>query len=205
MTRHTRVAAVVTALALAVSLAGWGWFASEQARAGWWTFGQHVAITPDDQGWAHVDTLSVRLTGAEAVASIGEEQAPAGFEFLALDLQVETQPPAEAETDADSGAESDAEADANADADADAPRRLSTCEVQVRDEQGRLFLAGEEVPYEDPYVSSLTCGTSDPDEDPVPRNQSLLVLVPVEAELVSVRVDAMEFPPARFLELPLPR
>lgn len=197
MTRHTRVAAMVAALALAGSLAGWGWFASEQARAGWWTFGQHVAITPDDQGWAHVDTLSVRLTGAEAVSSIGEEQAPAGFEFLALDLQVETQPPAEVETDAD--------ADSGAAADADAPRPLSTCEVQVRDEQGRLFLAGEEVPYEDPYVSSLTCGTSDPDEDPVPTDQSLLVLVPVGAELVSVRVDAMEFPPARFLELPLPR
>lgn len=74
----------------------------------------------------------------------------------------------------------------------------------MRDTQGRLFLAGREVPYADPYDSSLTCGTADPQEDPVPPSQSVLVLVPADAELVSVRVDAREFPPARFIEFPLP-
>lgn len=168
---------IVATLVLLASLAGWGWFATEQAREGWWTLGEHVAVAPDAQGWATVDTLRVRLDGAEPVAVVEEEEAPAGFTYLALDFRVE--------------------------APTQGPLKLSTCEVQARDEQGRLFLAGEEVPRADPYESSLMCGTSDPDEDPVPGRQSVLVLVPDDAQLVSVRVDAREFPAARFIELPL--
>ena len=166
---------VVAAVALVVSLAGWGWFASEQGREAWWAFGQNVAVEPDGTGWASIDTLSVRLEAVETVPVVDEEQPPAGFQFLALDFSVDTGTPTD----------------------------LSSCEVQVRDDRGRLFLAGEEVPRADPYESSLTCGTSDPEEEPVPTAQSVLVLVPVDAELISVRVDGREFPPARFIELPL--
>lgn len=174
--RRGRAASVVAAGALVLSLGGWGWFASEQAREAWWAFGQHVAVGPDDEGWASLETVSVRLAGVDTVPVVDEEEPPAGFEFLAVELLVEPSTPTE----------------------------LSSCEVQVRDDQGRLFLAGEAVPRGEDYASSLTCGTSDPAEDPVPTRQSVLVLVPVDAELVSVRVDAREFPPARFLELPLP-
>lgn len=173
---RARIPAVIAAVALVISLAGWGWFASEQGREAWWAFGQNVAVGPDDQGWAGIDTVSVRIEGADTVPVVDEESPPDGFEFLALDFRV----------------------------DAATPTELSRCEVQVRDERGRLFLAGTEVPRGDPYDSSLTCGTADPEEDPVPPSQSVLVLVPVDAELVSVRVDAREFPPAEFIELPLP-
>lgn len=170
-----RVGTVLAAVVLVMALAGWGWFATAQARAGWWAFGEHVAIGPDARGWANTDTLSVRLTGAETMPEVAEEQPPAGFAYLAVELQVE----------------------------ATTPTELTRCQVEVLDRQGRLFRAGQEVPGADPYVSSLTCGSPDP-EDPVPTRQSLLVLVPADAELVSVRVTALELPPARFIELPLP-
>lgn len=173
--RHGRLGAAVAAAVLVLALAGWGWFATEQARAGWWTFGEHVAVGPEGQGWASTDALSLRLAGVETVPEVDEERPPAGFTYLAVELQV----------------------------DATTPTELTRCTVQVLDRQGRLFRAGQEVPGADPYASSLTCGSSDP-EDPVPTRQSLLVLVPADAELVSVRVGALEFPPARFIELPLP-
>ncbi|WP_109472479.1 hypothetical protein [Ornithinimicrobium cavernae] len=166
---------VVAVIALLLSLAGWGWFATEAARTGWWTFGEHVAVGPEEQGWASIDTLSVRLTSAGRAVGL-EEEPPAGYVFLALDLQVES-----TETEL-----------------------FRMCDVEVRDAQGRLFRAGREVPSTDPYESSLTCGTSDPEEDPVPTTASMLVLVPVDAELTSLRVVSREFPPARFIELPLP-
>ncbi|USQ80357.1 hypothetical protein NF556_01450 [Ornithinimicrobium faecis] len=173
---HGRRSTIVAAVVLVLSLSGWGWFASEQAREAWWAFGQNVAVGPDGQGWASLDTVSVRLDGADTVPIVDEEAPPDGFEFLALDFTV----------------------------DAATPTELSTCEVQVRDTQGRLFLAGAEVPRDDAFDSSLMCGTSDPEEDPVPASQSVLVLVPVDAALDSVRVDAREFPPAEFIELPVP-
>ena len=164
-------------LGLVISLAGWGWFASGNAREGWWAFGQHVAIEPDAQGWATVETVRVRLTGAETATEIDGEAPPAGFTYLELDFAVES-----TETEA-----------------------WRTCTVQVRDAEGRLFESGREVPRSDPYLTELTCGTDDPDEDPVPTAQSVLVLVPVDAEPVSVRVDSREFPDATFVEIPLPR
>lgn len=173
---RSRFWTVFCAVVLVGSLAAWGWFASGQARDGWWALGQHVAEGPDDQGVATLDTLGVRLVGVEEVAEVDEERPPAGLRYLAVDLSV-TAPEA-----------SD----------------LTSCEVVLRDDRGRLFEAGVEVPREDPYVTSLTCGTTDPTEEPVPQDQSLLVLVPEDAELDSVRVLARDFPPASFLELPLP-
>lgn len=170
--RRTRV---VAAVVLVLSLAGWGWFASEDARAGWWAFGTHVAVVPDDQGWASIDTVRVRLAGAKTVPDIDGDRAPAGLAYLVLDLEV----------------------------DAGSNEQLSTCDVTVRDRQGRLFLAGEQVPGGDPYTSWLQCGSADVEEDPVPAEQSMVVLVPVGADLTSVRVTATAFPPAQFIELPL--
>lgn len=173
---RSRLWAAVCAVVLIGSLAGWGWFASDQARAGWWAFGQHVAVGPDDQGVATLETLGVRLVGVEEVAEVDEERPPSGLRYLAVDLSVSTHGASE----------------------------LRSCDVLLRDDRGRLFEAGAEVPREDPYVTSLTCGTTDPAEEPVPPDQSLLVLVPDDAELESVRVVTLDFPPARFLELPLP-
>lgn len=174
--RRGRVASTTAVLALVLSLAGWGWFASENARELWWPAGQHVAVEPDEAGWATVDTVSVRLTDAQRVSAVDGNQPPGGFEYLAVDFEVVA-------TDTES---------------------YRSCEVEVRDAQDRLFLAGREVPNGDPYSSSLTCGTSDPADDPVPENQSVLVLVPVDAELESVRVVSREFPPATFVDFPLP-
>ncbi|WP_420114201.1 hypothetical protein [Pseudactinotalea sp.] len=171
-----RVASTTAVLALVLSLAGWGWFASENARTGWWEFGQHVSVEPDQEGWAGVDTVRVRLTGAEIASGIEDYRPPSGFTYLVLDFDVEA---TETET-------------------------YRSCTVEVRDEQGRLFLAGREVPNGDPYSSELMCGTSDPADDPVPGTQSVLVLVPVDAALESVRVDSREFPAATFIELRLP-
>lgn len=173
---RSRFWVAVCTLALIASLVGWGWFASGQARDGWWALGQHVAVGPDDQGVATLESLGVRLLGVEEVAEVDEEQPPAGLRYLAVELSVSAEEASE----------------------------LRSCDVLLRDESGRLFEAGAQVPREDPYVTSLTCGTSDPAEEPVPQDQSLLVLVPEDAELDSVRVVALDFPPARFLELPLP-
>lgn len=172
-----RIASTVSILALVVSLAGWGWLATTNARDGWWSLGQHVAVEPADDGWASVDTLSVRLTGTEVVDSVDDTEPPAGFRFLVLDLEVRS-------TEIENS---------------------RSCTIEVMDNEGRLFLAGQEVPYADPYVSDLICGTSDPGEDPVPGDQSTLVLVPADAELVSVRISSAEFPAATFVELPLSR
>lgn len=206
-TRRGRLIAVV---GLVVSLAGWGWFASEQARTSWWVFGQHVAVGPDDQGWASIDALSVRLAGAEMVPEVEEEQAPAGFAYLVVDLEVETRAEgpettaSETTTSETTGTDAAATGGSGADTSEEAATQpLSSCDVEVRDARGRLFEAGREVPRADPFVTSLRCGTSDPGEDPVPTDQSLVVLVPTDAELSSVRVVAREFPPARFIELPL--
>lgn len=174
--RRRRLTPVVAAGALVLSLAGWGWFASENARAGWWAFGMHVAVAPDSQGWASIDTVRVRLAGAETLPDIDGDPPPAGFAYLALDLEVE----------------------------AGRSEQLSTCDVAVSDQEGRLFLAGHQVPGGDPYTSTLWCGTTDPEEDPVPPRQSMLVLVPVDADLTAVRLAATGFPPAEFIELPLP-
>lgn len=173
---RNRVASTVAVLGLAISLAGWGWFASDNARTGWWTYGQHVAAEVDEQGWASVDTLSVRLSRTATVTAIEESIPPPGFAYLVVDLEVASE-----ETE-----------------------QARSCDVEVLDTEGRLFLAGREVPNGDPYTSSLMCGTSDPAEDPVPTDQSLLVLVPEGAEISSVRVSASDFPPATFIELPLP-
>ncbi|GAB2603931.1 hypothetical protein [Pseudactinotalea suaedae] len=170
-----RVASTAAVLALVGSLAGWGWFASENAREGWWEFGRHVAVEPGDDGWADVDTLSVRLTAADTATTIDGVEPPAGFEYLVLAFDVE----------------------------ATEVELYRSCTVEVLDTQGREFLAGREVPNGDPYTSELMCGTSDPEEDPVPGAQSVLVLVPTGAEPVSVRIDSREFPPATFVELPL--
>lgn len=170
-----RWARVLPAGVLAVSLAGWGWFASEGARSGWWAFGEHVAAGPDDEGWASLDTVRVRLAGVETVAEVDGERPPAGFTYLALEFEV----------------------------DAGSNEALRNCDVAVRDAQGRLFLAGQEVPGGDPYTSWLECGSTDVAEDPVPTEQSLLVLVPADAEPAAVRLTAMAFPPAEFIELPL--
>ena len=172
-----RIASTVSVLGLVISLAGWGWLATTNARDGWWALGQHVAVEPADDGWATVDTLSVRLTGTEMVDSVDDTEPPAGFRFLVLDLEVSS-----TETE-----------------------MSRSCTIEVMDTEGRLFLAGREVPYADPYVPDLTCGTSDPREDPVPEDQSTLVLVPTDAELVSVRIGSREFPAATFIELSLPR
>jgi hypothetical protein len=174
---HGRVVSTAAVVALVGSLAGWGWFASENAREGWWTHGQHVAVEPDDEGWATIDTVGVRLTGSELASVIDGVGPPTGFEYLVLDFEVTAQ-----ETE-----------------------QFRSCTVEVLDTQGRSFLAGREVPNGDPYTSDLMCGTSDPADDPVPGDQSTLVLVPVGAELVSVRIDSREFPSATFVEIPLPR
>lgn len=183
---------VVSVLALLVSLAAWGWFATEQARVGWWDLGQHSAVEPDEQGWAHLESLGVRLVGVEQVTEVEDEQPPAGYAYLRVDLEVSTEP---ARQDSPGDAE-DATAEETL-----AP--LGACEVQIRDTAGRLFVAAQEVPRGEEFESSLRCGSTDP-EDPVPTDQSLLVLVPDDAEPASVRVDSRDFPPATFIELPLP-
>lgn len=174
--RRGRVASTAALLGLLAALAGWAWFATENAREGWWTFGQHVAIGPDGEGWASIDTVGVALVSVDVATEIDGVSPPTGYEYLVLDFEVEA-----TETE-----------------------QYRSCTVEVRDAEGRQFLAGREVPNGDPYLSELMCGTSDPAEDPVPGAQSTLVLVPVGAELVSVRVDSNEFPPAEFIELPLP-
>ncbi len=175
---RSRVTTVVAAVALVLGLGAWGWFATEDARDGWWALGEHVAITPDDDGWVEVAPVRLRLVGAEADVRTGPGTAPpAGFSYLELTFEVTSE-----ETEA-----------------------YRSCEVEVLDEQGRLFLAGREVPgLGDDYVSELMCGTSDPEDDPVPSTQATLVLVPDDAVPVSVRVDSRDFPPASFVELPLP-
>lgn len=172
--RRTTAIAVV---GLIVSLLVWGWFATANAREGWWAMGDHVALTPDDEGWAGAGPVELRLTESTDDVTVADGSPPAGFRYLELVLEVDS-------TEEESSL---------------------SCDVEVLAADGRLFLAGREVPgLGEDYVSSLTCGTSDPAEYPVEPRQAMLVLLPEDAEPVSVRVSSSAFPPARFVELPLP-
>lgn len=171
--RTTAIAVVGLILALAV----WGWFATANAREGWWAMGDHIALTPDEQGWAGTGPVQLRLAESTDDVTVDDGSPPAGFRYLEIVLEVDS-------TETES---------------------TMSCDVQVLDADGRLFLAGREVPgLGEDYVSSLTCGTSDPAEYPVEPVQAMLVLLPEDAEPVSVRVSSTGFPPARFVELPLP-
>lgn len=172
--RRTTAIAVV---GLVVSLVVWGWFASANARDGWWANGDHIAITPDAEGWVSAAPVSLRLDEVNPDVTVEDGTAPDGFSYLELVLSVDS-------TEQES---------------------WLSCPVQVLAADGRLFLAGREVPgLGDDYVSELMCGTSDPVEEPVPGSQSMLVLLPDGAEPVSVRVGSSTFPPAEFVELPVP-
>jgi hypothetical protein len=175
---RSRAATVVAIVGLVLGLGVWGWFATANAREHWWDRGNHVAVTPDAQGWASIDPVQVRLAAVEDEVTVEDGyEPPSGFTYLELTFEVTS-----SETERSLG-----------------------CEVEVLDAEGRLFLAGREVPgLGDEYVSELICGTSDPVEDPVPPTQSVLVLLPADAVPVSVRVDSREFPPSEFIELPLP-
>lgn len=161
-------------VAAVVLALAWAWTVSENAREHWWDGGEHVALTPSEDSWAAAGPVRVHLLGAEAVDVPGESP-PDGFGYYEIVLAVTVD---------------------------DVTSR--SCEVEVATADGRLFLAGEEVPDgDDAYVSSLTCGTSDPSEEPVPSSESLLVLLPEDAEPVAVRVDAPDFPAASFVEFRL--
>jgi len=172
---RSRRSTAVAAVGLGVSLVVWGWFATANARDGWWAMGDHVAISPDADGWAASAPVTVRLDEVTPDASVADGSAPAGFSYLELVFDVGS-------TEKES---------------------TVSCTVEVLAADGRLFLAGREVPgLGDEYVSELACGTSDPVEYPVPERQAMLVLLPDGAEPVSVRVDSPAFPPAEFIELP---
>lgn len=175
---RSRVGTAAAVIGLLLGLAVWGFFATEDARESWWELGEHVAVTPDEAGWASVDTLQVRLASVDPEVRVEPGyEAPAGFRYLELTFEVSS---------------SEIE-------------QSRSCTVEVLDGEGRLFLAGREVPgLGDGYVSELSCGTSDPAENRVPASQAMLVLLPDDAEPVAVRVDSREFPPATFVELPLP-
>lgn len=102
-----------------------------------------------------------------------DERAPRGYAYLAVTLAV---------TVSDEGSR--------------------TCTVELIDADGRRFEAGAQVPSGEPWTSSLRCGVSESYPE-LPPTQTMLVLLPQEAQPQAIRVLHNDLPSASVIEFPL--
>lgn len=171
--RRRRTLALVLAGTLA--LGALGWQTSEFARESWWSGQPHAALEAgeDLQGFTVTSADVAQLDSVETWE--GTWQVPEGFRLWALSLAVQTQ-----------------------------QDEIFAATVFLEDEQGRVFEAGANTPSAaDDYDEMLEVATPEPDDDPLPPVQRMLVLTPDDSVPAAVRVEGEYSLNPEYLRLPV--
>lgn len=162
------------ALAAALLTAVLAWNASEFAREVWWPVQPHEAVGLSEEH-AGITVTSAAVSALPEVPTWdGPWAAPAGFQLWELSLGVDTH-----------------------------QQEVSTVTVYLEDEQGRLFEAADNVPSVEGYESYLGVALPDPDDDPIPPQQRMLVLTPADVVPAAIRVEAAYALNPAFFRLPV--
>lgn len=162
--RRRRAALVAQVAALVLGLAGTAWFSTEYLREVWPGAGMHVPVPVSEAGTATFAGITVSLVEATdlgATPSLPESdwQPPAGFHAWRVVLETSS-------TNED----------------------VASCEVALIDDRGRQFEANDFVDsFVEGYEWLYDCGVIEP-EDEIGPQQAVLVLVPADAEIRTVRI-----------------
>ncbi|CAM3414957.1 hypothetical protein OCAE111667_08675 [Occultella aeris] len=164
---RSRRATVALAVVGILVLGALGWRVSAEARDTWWNGESHVPVPVDANGVASHEGISIELVGVErldgGVNTYDERwEPPAGTVLWQVGLAVES-----------------------------TNTEIYSLDVLVQDTQGRRFETGNDVPYGvDGVQDSLDVAQPEPDDEPLPDVQYLLVLMPEDAEPATVRLES---------------
>lgn len=162
-------------LAGLLALAALGWQVSEHARESWWPSQPHVALAAGADLQGFT-VSSVQLSRVDSVPTWeGPWRAPDGFQLWSVSLAVQTQ-----------------------------QDEIFAATAYVEDDQGRVFAAGANTPWDaDGYESMLQVAAPAPGDEPLPPVQQLLVLTPADAVPVAVRVEGDYSTNPEFFRIPV--
>lgn len=166
---------VLAALLVVVGLLA-AWQTSHEARNGWWPGQPHQAVGPGGDGVARAGGLGVELEQVAALDSVPtwEEDVTAlpGHRFWHVQLRVDA-----------------------------TNSEVNNCEVGIEDSQGRIYLAGANVPPGvEGYAPYPDCS---PTENGEPTVQEFIVTTPADSEPHYVRLESSLDLNPRFLRLPV--
>lgn len=167
---------VLQVVALVIGLVGTAWVSTDHLRTVWPGAAPREPVAVGSAGEATLAGIVVSLVeaidlGATPSLPGSDWQPPDGFHAWRVVLETSS-------TNAD----------------------VFTCDVAIVDDRGRQFLANHFVDsFVDGYVWSYTCGEVEP-EDEVGPQQAMLVLVPADAEVRTVRIWSTSLNPD-FIEL----
>ncbi|GAB2971543.1 MAG TPA: hypothetical protein VKY71_10850 [Actinotalea caeni] len=175
--RRVRWSTVLQVVALVLGLVGTAWVSTDYLRTQWPLAWPRDPVPVSADGTATLAGVTVSLVEARDLGDSPslpgtDWQPPAGFHAWRVVL-------ATSSTNED----------------------LVSCDVALVDDRDRYFYANTFVDsFVEGYEWSFTCGAADPGSD-VPPEQALLVLVPADAEIRSVRIwntflnpDVIELP-----------
>ncbi|WP_420112758.1 hypothetical protein [Pseudactinotalea sp.] len=177
--RRARIWLAAQVAVLVVGLLATAWIATDYARTTWRTNQPSQPAAVDQSGAASMHGITVSLVEATDLGDSpslpgSDWQPPAGFHAWRVVLATES---------THEGAVS--------------------CDALLVDAQGRQFYANYFVDnFVDGYEFRYACAAPGP-SDEIPPEQALLVLVPADAEPVSVHVIASSLNPD-YIELPIP-
>lgn len=120
--------------AMVLALAALAWPLSEPAREMWWTRAAHVAVEPDDAGWASIDGHQLRMSAFDEVRDLpDDDEMPEGLTAWRAELTAEV-----------TGADDDAQL---------------PCDVELADTEGNTYSAGSAyLPSFDDETLTVNCG-----------------------------------------------
>lgn len=162
--RPVRPARVVQAVALVVGLLGTAWLSTDYFREQWPSSAPRDPASVSEQGSATLAGITVSLVEATDLGDSpslpgSDWEPPAGFHAWRVVLETESTNP-----------------------------DLSSCDVAIVDDRGREFRANYFVDsFVEGYEWNYTCGIIEP-EDEIGPQQALLVLVPADADVRTVRI-----------------
>lgn len=177
--RKARVWLAAQVAALVLGLLGAAWIATDYARTTWRTEQPREPAAVDQSGVASMHGITVSLVEATDLGDSpslpgSDWQPPAGFHAWRVVLATES-----------------------------THEGPVSCDAVLVDGHGRQFYANYFVDsFVDGYEFSYTCSAPGPEDD-IPPQQALLVLVPADAEPLSVQVIAQSLTPD-YLEFPIP-
>lgn len=162
--RRARIARVVQVVALVIGLVGTAWLSTDYFREVWPGLAPRNPVPVSADGTATLAGITVSLVEATDLGgspSLPESdwQPPAGFHAWRVVLETESTNP-----------------------------DVLSCEVALVDSQGREFRANYFVDsFVEGYEWTYTCGIIEP-EDEIGPQQAMLVLVPADADVRTVRI-----------------